>query len=96
MSSISRTAQSGYLLVLVLVFGSVFFVIASGFIGYIIAENRVIEQRLQFEQAGEIAEAGLNYYKWYLAHNPNDVTAGTGAPGPYIFTYEDRSLVRGH
>ena len=50
------------------------------------------EQRYQLERAGEIAEAGLNYYKWYLAHNPGDVTAGTGAPGPYVFTYEDPEL----
>lgn len=89
MSLPRNTAQSGYLLILVIVFGSVFFVILSGFIGYIITENRVVEQRYQFEKAGEIAEAGLNYYRWYLAHYPDDVTAGTGAPGPYVFPYND-------
>jgi hypothetical protein len=89
MSSHRSYSEAGYLLILTLVFGSIFFVIISGFIGYIITENQVVEQRYRFEQAGEIAEAGLNYYRWYLAHYPGDVTAGTGAPGPYVFTYED-------
>lgn len=92
MSSLPQIKQSGYLLVLILVFGSVFFVILAGFIGYIITENRVVEQRYQLERAAEIAEAGLNYYKWYLAHYPGDVTAGTGSAGPYIFEYEDPEL----
>ncbi|PJC55937.1 hypothetical protein CO026_02955, partial [Candidatus Kaiserbacteria bacterium CG_4_9_14_0_2_um_filter_41_32] len=41
------------------------------------------------EQAGQIAEAGLNYYKWYLAHYPDDTTNGTGTAGPYIGIYSD-------
>lgn len=81
--------QRGYLLILVLVYSSVFFVILSSFIGFTVTQSRVIEQKVQHEQAGHIAEAGLNYYKWFLAHYPNDTTNGTGLPGPYIGVYSD-------
>lgn len=72
-----------------MVFGSVFFVIISSFIGSVITQGRVVEQRYQLERASDIAEAGLNYYRWFLAHNPNDVTNGTGNPGPYVHQYFD-------
>ncbi len=81
--------SKGYLLVTVLVFGSVFFIVIASFIGYIITQNQVINQKMQIQKAGDIAEAGLNYYKWYLAHYPNDTTNGTGTTGPYTHVYHD-------
>lgn len=81
--------KKGYLLILVLVYSSILFVIVTSFIGYIITQSKVIERKVQVEQAGQIAEAGLNYYKWFLSHYPNDVTNGTGLPGPYIGIYND-------
>ncbi len=81
--------SSGYLLVLVLVFGSVFFVIISSFTVFIVTQSKLISQRVELETAGQIAEAGLNYYKWFLAHYPSDITNGTGLPGPYIGVYSD-------
>ena len=87
-----KTQNSGYLLVLVLVFAGVFMVILTSFIGYLVTQVKVSEHRYQLEQASEIAEAGLNYYRWYLAHYPNDVTNGTGLPGPYTKVYNDPEL----
>ena len=50
------------------------------------------EQRSQ--SAFNIAEAGINYYLWHLAHNSTDYTDGntqTGSPpyGPYVHSYTD-------
>jgi hypothetical protein len=87
-----KSSQIGSLLVLILVLGATFFVIVSSFIGYIITQSQVTEQRYQLEKASEIAEAGLNYYRWFLAHYPNDVTNGTGTPGPYVHVYNDPEL----
>ncbi len=87
--SLKNNLQSGYLLVLVLVFGAIFLTILMGFISFIYSQSRVVTQRVQLEQAGNIAEAGLNYYRWFLAHYPDDVTNGTGAPGPYVEVYTD-------
>jgi hypothetical protein len=69
--------QAGYLLVLVLVFGSIFLVMISSFTGFVISQNQVINFRHEQQRATEIAEAGLNYYRWYLAHFPNDLTTST-------------------
>jgi len=41
------------------------------------------------EESLHVAEAGINYYKWHLAHDPNDFTDGTGQAGPYIHDYLD-------
>jgi hypothetical protein len=81
--------QSGYLLILVLVFGAIFMVLISSFVGFIISQNQVINFRHEQQRATDIAEAGLNYYRWFLAHYPDDVTDGTGLPGPYVHTYYD-------
>lgn len=78
---IRHTKQRGYLMVYVLVFASVFMVILTSFVTFIVTQSRLIEQRVQFEQAGQIAEAGLNYYRWYLAHYPNSTT--TAITGVY-------------
>lgn len=87
--NLQKKSQSGFLLILVLVFSSIFFIIVSSFVVSIVTQTNVITQRVQLEQAGQIAEAGLNYYKWFLAHYPGDVTNGTGLPGPYVGVYSD-------
>ncbi len=68
-------------MVMVLVFAGVFMTMLTSFVVFIVTQSRLIEQRVQFEQAGEIAEAGLNYFRWYLAHYPNAAT--TSVSGVY-------------
>lgn len=85
----TQTQPRGFLLLVVLVFGSVFFTILAGLVGNIVTQSQVVNFRIEQQRATEIAEAGLNYYKWYLAHNPDDVTNGTGLPGPYVHVYND-------
>lgn len=85
----SLHVHRGYLLVLILVFGAVFFTIASAFLGFIVSQHRAQIFNYNKERALDIAEAGLNYYKWFLAHYPDDMTNGTGAPGPYVGVYDD-------
>jgi len=79
----TTSAQSGQLLILVLVFGAVFLIIVSSFITSVATQARAVDVRFEQQRATEIAEAGLNYYKWYLAHFPGDV----GGSGTYV--YED-------
>ena len=86
---VTSSSHAGYLLLLVLVFGSVLFVILSSAIGFTIGQSQVVTARVEIQKATDIAEAGLNYYRWYLAHNPNDTTEGTGLPGPYVHQYFD-------
>lgn len=41
------------------------------------------------EQALHIAEAGLEYYRWFLAHNPSILDDGTGLVSPYDYDVDD-------
>lgn len=84
-----QSLQTGYLVVLLLVFGSVFFVMITSFAGYIVTQSQVQNRSHDRAQALAIAEAGLDYYKWFLAHYPNDLQNGTTTPGPYVHTYQD-------
>ena len=45
------------------------------------------------EQAFQIAEAGIEYYRWHLAHAPQDFQDGTGRDGPYYHSYQDKDGV---
>lgn len=85
----TRNIRSGYLLVLVLVFGAIFFLIATAFIGYVVTQSKLTQSKFNKTQALNIAEAGLDYYKWFLAHYPNDTTNGTATSGPYVHVYSD-------
>lgn len=87
-----HSSERGALVVLTLVFGAVFFMLIASFMGFVITQSQVQERTVAKERALSIAEAGLNYYKWYLAHNPNDVTLGTGVPGPYEVPFTDPEL----
>lgn len=85
----TRHSNKGYLLVLVLVFGGIFFMMATAFVGYVVTQSRLTQVKYHKERALDIAEAGLDYYKWFLAHNPDDTTNGTGVAGPYVHPYND-------
>lgn len=85
----TTTTPRGYFVVLVLVFSAVFFTLLSALAGYIFVQQKATLAKENQEKALHIAEAGLEYYKWYLAHFPGDGTNGTGLPGPYVHTLED-------
>ena len=51
--------------------------------------SKVIQTTTSKEQSLQIAEAGINYYQWRLAHFPNDFQDGTGQSGPYVHDYVD-------
>lgn len=55
----------------------------------VINQYQLIRRQTADQQAYFVAEAGVNYYRWHLAHNPTDFTDGTGQPGPYLHAYTD-------
>lgn len=56
---------------------------------FVTLEIRVEKRSVASQKAFGIAEAGLEYYKWRLAHFPQDFQDGTGVAGPYIHPYYD-------
>lgn len=81
--------NKGSILILTLVFGSIFTILFGGLAGFILTQSKLSLQKVAWQESLEIAEAGLNYYRWHLAHDPDDLTDGTGLPGPYIHQYSD-------
>lgn len=79
----------GYITILVLVFSAVFLTLITSLAGFIFVQQEVQLAKENREKAIQIAEAGLDYYRWFLAHFPDDVQNGTGVPGPYEVDYAD-------
>ncbi len=79
----------GSLIVQTLVFGSIAILMINALASF--AATSVKLSRLTYikEQAFQSAEAGVDYYRWHLAHAVSDYQDGTGAPGPYVHTLND-------
>ncbi len=79
----------GYLILLALVFGSIFLGVLAALSGFILSENHAETVSIGNAEGFSIAEAGLEYYRWHLAHFPTDLQNGTGAAGPYTIPFND-------
>lgn len=86
--------KKGSLMIQAIVFGSIAVVMIGALIswaGVNIKSGRVATSR---EQALQIAEAGIDYYRWHLAHAPTDFQDGTGVAGPYVHDFLDKDGVK--
>ncbi len=82
-------AARGFILALVAVFGAIFLTVGTALASFLLVMQRAEQIRVENEQALAIAEAGVNYYAWHLAHFPLDLQDGTGQGGPYVHAYAD-------
>ena len=64
--------EKGAILTFVLVFGTIFVMIFGGLVGFIFTQYRASKQKVAYNEALAIAEAGANYSRWHLAHAPGD------------------------
>ncbi len=79
----------GYLMLTAIVFGAIFLMVLSAVSGFVLTNNKSQSASTAKSRGLAIAEAGLEYYRWHLAHFPNDLQNGTGQPGPYTLPYDD-------
>ena len=89
MSIIKIKKNSGAVLLLLLFVIFIFSLTMFPIIRWVATETDVIKSGINKEQALQIAEAGINYYQWHLAHFPTDYQDGTGTSGPYVHDYTD-------
>jgi hypothetical protein len=90
----TKEFSRGSLMIQAIVFGSISVVMIGGLIswaGINIKSGRVAMSR---EQALQVAEAGIDYYRWHLAHAPTDYQDGTGVAGPYVHDFFDKEGVK--
>ncbi|MDO8514528.1 MAG: hypothetical protein Q7S50_03230 [bacterium] len=74
---------------MVIAFMGIFLLIMGTITSYAFEQAKYGRALYGREQALAIAESGLEYYRWFLAHNPGNLTNGTGLPGPYTYTVND-------
>jgi hypothetical protein len=73
-----------------LVFSSIGVLIVSALISWAGTNVRSARSARNEELALQIAESGINYYRWHLAHAPTDYQDGTATSGPYTHNFYDK------
>lgn len=83
-------------MILAIVFAFLFISTMGGMLSLFVYQNRLAHKVQAKEAALQIAEAGINYYRWHLAHDEEDYADGTGDVcdysnpcGPYTHDYND-------
>ncbi len=77
----------GDILITVLVFAAITITVTIGLVNWgasVLASIRNVKAK---EQAFQIAEAGIDYYRWHLAQYPTDYVDGTTTPQPYVHNF---------
>ena len=88
--STSHAHHPGQITIQVLVFSAVSIVILTGFVLWADTNVRLVFRDADSQTAFLIAESGIEYYRWHLAHAPNDYQDGAGIPGPYEHEFLDK------
>ncbi len=86
---IRASRPKGAILMLSLVFLGLFVFTGVGLVSMTEMQRKLTVKKVSSNQALQLAEAGLNYYRWHLAHDSLDFTDGTGEPGPYVHQVSD-------
>ena len=82
--------KRGMIIIQTMVFSAIVIIIISALSAWAATTIRAGRIAFNREQAFESAEAGIDYYRWHLAHAPTDYQDGTGVVGPYIHSVKDK------
>lgn len=84
--------NKGIILLNTLIFGMIAVSIVIALSSWFTVSYRGARKVVNEEQAFHIAEAGIEYYRWHLAHSPQDYYDGQGATStqPYIHDFLDK------
>jgi len=80
----------GSLLIPIIIFFGIALVIMGGIIKWTQITIEANRQLIVREKAIQLAESGIDYYRWHLAHSQNDFQDGTGNVGPHIHQVFDK------
>ncbi len=86
--------EKGTMLVQVVVFSAIATLFIGGLANWASLTLKSMQQSNSRELAMQIAEAGIEYYRWHLAHVKDDFTDGTGLPGPYIHDFLNKDGIK--
>ncbi len=81
--------QKGVSLVLIIVFIAILTIFGLTILQWSALQIKAANQAQEKELSFQIAEAGIEYYRWHLAHDNDDYQDGTGNSGPYVHDYKN-------
>ena len=81
--------ERGVTVILVLAFMGIFLFLLGTILSYTLTQGRYGRALYAREQALNIAEAGLEFYRWFLAHNTEIMVDGTGLISPTTYEVPD-------
>ena len=84
-----KRAEAGTITPALLIIAGAFTIVIYGLLFVLGNQLDYSSRQVAGESSLDIAEAGINYYRWHLAHDPTDFTDATGGPGPYEHEYLD-------
>ncbi len=79
------------IIVQTMVFAAVTIIIIGALAGWTATTVKTGRIAFNREQAFQSSEAGIDYYRWHLAHAPTDYQDGTGTSGPYVHFLKDKN-----
>jgi hypothetical protein len=98
-------AERGAVTPLMLVILTIFFIFATSLMSWSLSERKIVLHKEEGNEALQVAEAGVDYYRWHLAHDETDYKDGKswccnnddastpetcgGVCGPYVTVYKD-------
>ncbi len=83
--------EKGAIIALSLVFATVSIIIITGIVSWFGAVLHLSRNAFDNERAFQIAESGIDYYRWHLAHDDQDFQDGTGSEGPYVHDFLNKT-----
>lgn len=89
MRKILSTQRPGIELTMVLIIMGMVTAISLALLQLVSSQNVLSNREIRQQQIAQIAEAGINYYRWHLAHYPSDYKDGTATAGPYVHDFKD-------
>ncbi|MBI4652916.1 hypothetical protein HY750_01550 [Candidatus Kuenenbacteria bacterium] len=89
MFNVFKKNQKGASLILVIVFITILTTFGIIILQWGTMQMKSANQTIEKELSLQISEAGIEYYRWHLAHAGEDYQDGTGNSGPYIHDYKD-------
>ncbi len=77
---LAEKQNKGSMLLTVLIVGFILSMTLTAIASLLVANSKITRQKENQEKAFQIAEAGLNYYRWQLAHDRDDYTGVSEQP----------------
>ena len=87
----NQSYNRGLSLIVTVIFMSISVLFIIGLTQWAVLHAKLVRQSQDRELALQVAEAGIEYYRWHLAHAPEDFQDGQASPAPsYTHEYYDK------